>query len=295
VTELQFAIQQATSGLAIGSMYALVALGHVLIWNAMGILNFAHGEMVMLGAFLGLTFHIILRLPYWLSFVLVAGTGGVLGGLIRRSVYYTMFRQRAAGENFLIASIGMSVFFINMAIVIWGSMGFGFPDVFGGRPIRLFGLNILSRNVWILVIGILVMAALNWFLRKTKVGTAMRAVAQDKETAGVIGINVDTLDTLTFAMASALGAVAGILLAPAFLVTTGMGQSIGLKAFTAAIIGSFQSLPGAIIGGLSVGVIENLASAYVSSAYKDATAFVILLLVLIVKPTGLMGKGGMSR
>ncbi len=123
----------------------------------------------------------------------------------------------------------------------------------------------------------------------------MRAVAQDKEAAGFVGINVDRLDTLTFAMASALGGIAGILLAPAFLVTTGMGQSIGLKAFTAAIIGSFQSLPGAIIGGLSVGVIENLASAYVSSAYKDATAFVILLLVLIVKPTGLMGKGGMSR
>jgi branched-chain amino acid transport system permease protein len=146
-----------------------------------------------------------------------------------------------------------------------------------------------------MAIGIVIVIALNWFLRKTKVGTAMRAVAQDKITASIMGINVDALDTLTFAVASALGAVVGILLAPAFLVTTGMGQSIGLKAFTAAIIGSFESLPGAIIGGLCVGVIENLASAYVSSAYKDATAFVILLVVLIVKPRGLLGKGRTSR
>lgn len=283
------------SGLAIGSMYALIALGHVLIWNAMGILNFAHGEMVMVGAFLGLTFHIILRLPYWISFVLVALSGAVIGSMIRRSVYYYMFRKRASGENFLIASIGASVFFINIAIIIWGSMGFGFPDVFGRKPINIAGANILPRNLWILGIGVLIMLALNWFLRQTQLGTAMRAVAQDKETASVMGINVDALDTLTFALASALGGVAGILLAPAFLVTTAMGQSVGLKAFTAAIIGSFQSLPGAIIGGLSVGVIENLASAYISSAYKDATAFVILLLVLIVRPTGLLGKRGMAR
>jgi len=283
------------SGLAIGSMYALVALGHVLIWNAMGILNFAHGEMVMVGAFLGLTFHIILRLPYWLSFGFVAVSGAVIGSVIRRSVYYYMFRKRASGENFLIASIGMSVFLINIAIIIWGSMGFGFPDVFGRKPINIAGTNILPRNLWILGIGVLIMFALNWFLRQTQLGTAMRAVAQDKETASVMGINVDALDTLTFALASALGGVAGILLAPAFLVTTAMGQSVGLKAFTAAIIGSFQSLPGAIIGGLSVGVIENLASAYISSAYKDATAFVILLLVLIVRPTGLLGKRGMAR
>jgi len=283
------------SGLAIGSMYALVALGHVLIWNAMGILNFAHGEMVMVGAFLGLTFHIILRLPYWLSFGFVAVSGAVIGSVIRRSVYYYMFRKRASGENFLIASIGMSVFFINIAIIIWGSMGFGFPDVFGRKTINIAGTNILPRNLWILGIGILIMFALNWFLKQTQLGTAMRAVAQDKETASVMGINVDALDTLTFALASALGGVAGILLAPAFLVTTAMGQSVGLKAFTAAIIGSFQSLPGAIIGGLSVGVIENLASAYISSAYKDATAFVILLLVLIVRPTGLLGKRGMAR
>jgi branched-chain amino acid transport system permease protein len=295
VTEWQFGVQQVISGLAIGSMYALVALGHVLIWNAMGILNFAHGEMVMLGAFLGLTFHILLRLPYWLSLLLVALTGGILGGLIRRSMYYYMFRKRASGENFLIASIGASVFFINMAIIIWGSMGFGFPDVFGRRPLKVAGLNILPRNLWILAIGIMIVVALNWFLRKTRLGTAMRAVAQDKPTASMMGINVDALDTLTFAVASALGGIVGILLAPAFLVTTGMGQSVGLKAFTAAIIGSFESLPGAILGGLSVGVIENLASAYISSAYKDATAFVILLIVLIVKPRGLLGKGRTSR
>jgi branched-subunit amino acid ABC-type transport system permease component len=121
LTEWQFGLQQGISGLTIGSMYALVALGHVLIWNAMGILNFAHGEMVMLGAFLGLTFHVILRLPYWLSFLLVALTGGIIGGLMRRSIYYYMFRKRASGENFLIASIGASVFFINIAIIdgIW--------------------------------------------------------------------------------------------------------------------------------------------------------------------------------
>lgn len=290
MTEWQFAFQQLVSGLAIGSMYALVAFGFVLIWNAMGILNFAHGEMVMLGAFLGLTFHIVLHLPYWLSFLLVGLTGGVIGGLIRRSIYYYMFRKRASGENFLIASIGVSVFFINMAIIIWGSMGFGFPDVFGRRPIKVAGMNILPRNLWILGIGIVIVLALNWFLRRTRLGTAMRAVAQDKETASMMGISVDALDTFTFALASALGAIVGILLAPAFLVTTSMGQSVGLKAFTAAIIGSFESLPGAILGGLSVGVIENLASAYISSAYKDATAFVILLLVLIVKPRGLLAR-----
>jgi branched-chain amino acid transport system permease protein len=242
----------------------------------------------MLGAFLGLTFHMLLHLPYWLAFILVALTGGIIGGVVRRSIYYYMFRKRASGENFLIASIGVSVFFINIAIIIWGSMAFGFPDVFGRKPIKIAGLNILPRNLWILGIGIVLVMISNWFLRKTRIGTAMRAVAQDKETASIMGVNVDTLDTLTFALASALGAIVGILLAPAFFVTTGMGQQVGLKAFTAAIIGSFESLPGAIIGGLSVGVIENLSSAYISSAYKDATAFVILLLVLIIKPRGLL-------
>jgi branched-chain amino acid transport system permease protein len=288
LTEFQFVLQQIISGLTIGSMYALVAIGYVLIWNAMGILNFAHGEMVMIGAFLGLTFHILCHFPYWLSFLLVALTGAIVGAILRRGIYYYMFRKQAASENFLIASIGISILFINLAILIWGSMSFGFPDVFGRKPVRVAGMNILPRNLWILAIGVAVVLALNWFLRRTKVGTAMRALAQDKAAAAMMGINVDRLDTLTFALASALGAVVGILLAPAFLVTTGMGQSVGLKAFTAAIIGSFESLPGAILGGLSVGVIENLASAYISSAYKDATAFVILLLVLILKPRGLM-------
>lgn len=293
--DISFIVQQIASGLAIGSMYSLIALGHVLIWNAMGILNFAHGEMVMIGAFLGLTFHIILGFPYWLSFLLVAVTGGIIGGIIRRSVYYYMFRKRASGENFLIASIGFSVFFINIAIIIWGSMGFGFPDVFGGKPLSIAGINIQTRNIWILCIGIIVMFALNLFLRRTKIGTAMRAAAQDKETANAMGINVDVVDTFTFSLASALGAVAGVLLAPAFLVTTEMGQSVGLKAFTAAVVGGFGSLPGAIIGGLGVGVLENLVSGIIGSAYKEAVAFVILLLVLIIKPTGLMGNGGNTR
>lgn len=292
---LEFLVQQVVSGLAMGCTYALIALGHVLIWNAMRILNFAHNEVVMIGAFLGLTFHVLLGLPYWLSVFLACACGSLFGVALRRSVYHYLRRLQASGENFLIASIGVSVFLINLATIIWGAFGFGFPDVFGGKPISLLGVRILPRSLWILGVGASLVLLLHWFLSRTKLGTGLRAVAQDKETASIMGVDVDAADALTFAIASALGAVAGVLLAPAFLVTTDMGQSVGLKAFAAAVAGGLDSLPGAVVGGLTVGVIENLSCALVSSKYKDAVAFVLLLLVLLVKPSGLFGKEGRRR
>jgi branched-chain amino acid transport system permease protein len=277
------------SGLAVGSMYALVALGHVLIWNAMGILNFAHGELVMIGAFLGLTFHVIWGLPFFLSFILAGLSGAIIGAFLRRTVYYYLFRRRAMAENYLIASIGISILLINIALLIWGSMGFSFPEVFGSAPFQIGGIRIIPRNIWILAIGVAVMIVLTVFLKKTKLGRGMRATAQDKEAAAMMGINVDEVDTFTFALASAIGALAGILLAPVFFVTTAIGQLIGLKAFAAAVIGGFNSILGAVIGGLFIGVLENVIAGYVSSTYKDAISFSAMIITLIIIPTGLMG------
>lgn len=287
--ELQIFVQRIVSGLAIGSMYSLVALGHVLIWNAMGILNFAHGELVMIGAFLGLTFHVLWGLPFYLSFILAGLSGAIIGAFLRRTVYYYLVRRRAVAENYLIASIGISILLINIALMIWGSMSFRFPEVFGSTPLQIANVRIVPRNIWILAIGVAVMIVLTLFLQKTKTGRGMRATAQDKEAAAMMGINVDMMDTFTFALASAIGALAGILLAPVFFVTTGIGQLIGLKAFAAAVIGGFNSIFGAVIGGLFIGVLENVIAGYWSSTYKDAIAFSAMIITLIIVPRGLMG------
>ncbi len=288
--EMQILFQRIVSGLAIGSIYALVALGHVLIWNAMGILNFAHGELVMIGAFLGLTFHVLWDIPFLLAFPMVGIAGALIGAFLRRTVYYYMFRRNAAKENFLIASIGIGILLINLALLVWGSMGFSFPNVFGDVPYQFAGVRIVPHNIWILTIGVTIMIVLNLFLKKTKIGRAMRATAQDKEAASMMGINVDRVDTLTFALASTIGGLAGILLAPVFFVTTAMGQHIGLKAFAAAVLGGLDSILGAIIGGMFIGTVENITAGYISSSYKDAIAFIIMIITLIIIPKGILGS-----
>ncbi|HWQ78735.1 MAG TPA: branched-chain amino acid ABC transporter permease [Anaerovoracaceae bacterium] len=283
-------LQLLISGCAAGSMYALVALGHVMIWNAMGVLNFAHSEMVMLGGFLSLTFFVVLGLPYWLTFILVLICGCIIGAIIQRTMYQYMFFKRATRENFIIASIGLQVVLINLANVIWGSENFAFPDIFKGKTVELFGAIIPIRNFYILGTAFILVIVLTLVLERTKVGTGMRAVAQDREYAGAIGINVGLSDMLTFMVASSLGCVAGLLLAPVYLVTAGLGQAVALKAFATAVVGGFSNMMGAIVGGLFIGSAENLVSGFMGSEYKDAVAFIIMLVVLCLKPEGIMGK-----
>lgn len=289
---IQILLQRIVSGLAVGSMYSLVALGHVLIWNAMGILNFAHGELVMLGAFLGLTFHVLWGIPFPIALILVGVTGALIGGFLRRTIYYYLYRNNAVKENYLISSIGVSILIINIALLIWGSIGFSFPDVFGNTPFKMAGVRFIPRNIWIFAIAVTIMIVLNVFLGRTKLGRAMRAAAQDKETASMIGINVDLVDTLTFGIAAMIGSIAGVLLAPAMFVTVGMGQAIGLKAFAAAVIGGFTNISGAILGGVLLGVLENILGAFVPSNYKDVISFVVMILVLIIVPKGILGGKG---
>ncbi len=287
--DITFLLQLLISGTAIGCMYGVVALGHVLIWNALGVLNFAHSEMVMLGAFFSLTFFVTLELPYWLTFLLVPLVGCLLGCVIQRTMYRYLFRRKADRESFVIASIGLQVILINLANITWGKKNFSFPDIFQSKIVNIGGSMVPVRYFFVLGVALLLVVVLTTMLKKTKIGTAMRAVAQDREIADSIGINVALTDMLTFAIASALGCIAGLLLAPLYLVTAGMGQTIALKGFSAAVIGGFSSLWGTIVGGVFLGVCETVVAGVFGGAFKDIAAFVVLLLVLYIKPTGLVG------
>jgi branched-chain amino acid transport system permease protein len=291
-------LQLLVSGLAVGSIYALVALGFVLIYNAVGVVNFAQGEFVMLPSYIAVTFLLPAvtvfgtivhwQLPvvavYLLVLLLMAG----FGLLFNRIAYYPL-RDRG-WLPVVISTIGVSIFLRNFAQLTWGSQPLVMPSLFSADTISLGSLQI--RPQYLLVIGVTaVLIAFQYLLfERTTLGKQMRATAQDRATARLIGIRVGRIVAITFVYSALLGTISGLLVAPIFTVTKEMGALIALKAFAASIVGGFGSIPGAIVGGLAIGVIETFGGFYISSAYVDAIAFVILIAVLLVRPQGLFGE-----
>ncbi len=289
---MDYVIDLVIIGLSVGMVYALVALGISLIFSGLDIVHFAHGEIYMLGAFIGLMLFQKLSLPYVPTLLLAVILTGLVGVLIERLFYRRLTRSgggyTVAGMGMIIAGFGMSIVLQNVAFLIWGAKPLPFPVPFG-MPLEIGNLALPMSYVWIVLAALTLMFGLNLLLRKTMLGLAMRAVAYNKDIAYLSGVNVPLMISLTFGIGCSLGAAAGVLIGPINYVQVQMGIGVLIKAFAAAVVGGFGSLPGAVLGGLLVGVVESLGAGFVSGTYKDVYAFVLLIFVLMVKPSGILG------
>ena len=282
-------------GLSIGMVYALVAIGISLIYSGLDVVHFAHGEIYMLGAFIGLVIYEKLKLPFPVVLVGSMIVTGLVGVFIERVFYRRILRggggYTVAGMAMVICGFGMSIVLQNVAFLIWGARALPFPVSYG-MPIEVGNVTLPAAYVWIVVAALVLMTALHLFLKKTRLGLAVRAVAGNKEIAALMGIDVGLTISVIFGVACALGAAAGVLVGPINYVQVQMGIGVLIKAFAAAVIGGFGSLPGAVLGGLLVGVTESLGAGYLSGNYKDIYAFILLIIVLMVRPAGMFGVIG---
>ena len=286
-------LQFLTSGLTTGSTYALIAIGFSIIHNATGIVNFAQGEFVMLGGMFMITFYSVLRIPMVLSFVMTVLAVGGVGMLLERGPL-----RHAKSKDILVLvmiTVGASIVIRALSMILWGKNSMTLPPFSGETPLMVLGAALMPQSLWIFGITFFVVAGLNYFFKKTLTGKAMRAVAASRRSARLTGIPVDRMIFLSFTLSGALGAVAGIILTPVTTTSYDVGVMLGLKGFSAAILGGYGSMPGAVAGGFLLGVLESLGAGLVSSEYKDALAFLVLLMVLFFKPRGLFGRGKLRR
>lgn len=281
-------LQLFFSGLATGSIYALAALGFALLWQASGTINFAQGEFVMLPAFMMLGF-LALGLPLIPAFALsVVVSVIVLGWLFKRAVVDPLFKYGMM--PIVVATIGLAIVLRNGVRAGYSAEAHPFPSLFADKLFNVGGVVITLQDLGTFLVAMLIVAGTRAFLSRTLTGRAMQAVAQNSESAAVLGINVPRMIFYTFAINAALAAAAALLVTPTYLAKFDIGEGLGTKAFFAAIIGGFNNTGGALLGGLIVGVCENLAAAYISPAYKDAVALIIFMVVILFKPQGLLGR-----
>ncbi len=279
------------NGISLGSIYAIIALGYTMVYGIAKMLNFAHGDVIMVGAYVCFFAIAKFNLPPVVGLLLAIVICTLLGIIIERLAYKPL--RQATSLAVLITAIGVSYFLQNAAQLLWTSNPKIFPDLFGGAKITLFGGDmIIPVGTLITIVAcVVIMIALTFFTNSTKMGKAMRACSEDKGAAQLMGINVNRTISVTFAIGAALAAIAGVLLCSAYpsLVPT-TGSMPGIKAFTAAVFGGIGSIPGALLGGVLLGVIEIFAGAYISTQLSNAIVFLVLILVLLIKPTGLLGK-----
>lgn len=280
------------SGLSLGSVYAIIALGYTMVYGIAKMLNFAHGDVIMVGGYISYIALSRLNMPGWLSVILAMVVCTVLGILIEGLAYKPL--RAAPSLAVLITAIGVSYLLQNSALLIWGANVKSYPSLISGTFKLAFGENQLSISyvsVVTIVACIIIMIGLTLFTSKTKMGKAMRACSEDKGAAQLMGINVNKTISVTFAIGSALAAIAGVLLCssyPTLVPTT--GSMPGIKAFTAAVFGGIGSIPGAFLGGLLLGIIESFAKAYISTQLANTIVFAVLIVILLVRPAGLLGK-----
>ena len=279
------------NGVSLGSVYAIIALGYTMVYGIAKMLNFAHGDVIMIGSYVVFVATGSMGLPPLAGVLLAVVVCTVLGVVIERVAYKPL--RAASPLAVLITAIGVSYLLQNVALLIWGADTKSFSNVISLPSLKLAGGSIVITGVTIVTIigGILIMAGLMLFISKTKTGQAMLAVSEDKGAAQLMGINVNKTISVTFAIGSGLAAIAGVLLCSAYpSLTPYTGSMPGIKAFVAAVFGGIGSIPGAFIGGILLGVIEILSKAYISSQLSDAIVFSVLIVVLLVKPTGILGK-----
>ena len=285
---MDFVLQLLFQGVGIGAVYALVALGFVLIFRATNVVNFAQGEFPMVAAFLMVVFAVDLGWPYWLSFLIALGGMALLGAIFNLGVYYPL-RHRTY-LPVIISTIGASILLANSTLALYGPQPQVLQGWFDTPGIQAGGVFLDSQYLLIIGVTILLVAFNYWFFEHTLLGKKLQATSQDKEMASLLGISVSTMIMITFVYSALLGGLAGILVAPILFVSIQMGGTIALKAFAATIIGGFGDVTGAIVGGLLLGVIESLAAYHISVPYKDAYAFLALFIFLLFRPSGIFGE-----
>ncbi len=302
-------VQQLINGLVLGSIYALVALGYTMVYGILGLINFAHGDITMIGALVSLTLIQLLAaagIPAPVI-LLLAGGGAVmvcaiLGLSIERIAYRPL--RRAPRLAPLITAIGVSILLQYSAALIWGKQYIALPKIIEPAQLTIFGAQLTSLQAAIFLLACTIMAGLLWFIKTSRMGRAMRATEQNPDVAGLMGVNTNTIIAFTFVLGSAIGAIAGLMIVLYYgLGHYFMGFMLGLKAFTAAVLGGIGNVGGAVLGGLLLGVIESLASGYIGdltggvlgSNYRDIFAFLVLVLVLVLRPAGLLGHQGGDR
>ncbi|MFP4476061.1 MAG: branched-chain amino acid ABC transporter permease [Desulfatibacillaceae bacterium] len=290
--------QQLTNGLAVGGIYALIALGYTMVYGVLKLINFAHGDLFTIGAYLGLTLLTSLTLTDRIGpalgilvlAVMIMVLVGIVGTLLDRVAYKPL--RTSPRLSAVVSALGASIVFSNAIMLIYGARLEVYPHgILPTNAISVLGLSVPIMRVVILVSSVVLMVALYVFIQKTRIGTAIRAAAIDQDAARLMGINVDRVIMLVFFIGPALGGAAGVMVGLYYgQINFNMGWIYGLKAFTAAILGGIGNIPGAMVGGLLLGVIEALGAAYISIAWKDAIAFFVLILILIIRPTGLLGE-----
>lgn len=282
-------LAQIINGLSTGGMYALVAIGYTMVYGIAKMINFAHGEIIMVGAYLAYVSTALFGMPVYVS-VPISIIGCALLGVVTEKVAYKPLRN-SGSLAVLITAIGISYLLQNLFLIIFGSAAVTFPTYMPSGAIQIFGLSITYVSLLSLVLTAICTGLLLLFINKTRLGKAMRAVSEDKGAAELMGINVNNTISLTFAIGSGLGAIAGVIYGMSYsLINPYLGAMLGIKAFIAAVLGGIGSIPGAMVGGLIIGVAEAFTIAYISSAFSDAVVFGILIFILLVKPAGLFGK-----
>ncbi|WP_315018960.1 branched-chain amino acid ABC transporter permease [Abiotrophia defectiva] len=286
---LQWFLQQLFNGLSTGSIYALIALGYTMVYGTIRLINFAHGDILMMGAFFGFYLVNVQGMDFYLSLALTMVFTSVLGVTIERVAYKPLRKSTRVAA--LITAIGVSFLLENAMIYFFGPEVKAYPTSFKTTTFKVMGAAINSKQILIFVATILLMVALQFIVKYTKMGKAMRAVAVDEEAAQLMGINVDAVISFTFALGSALAGVAGVLYGLYYnQMAATMGLTPGLKAFVAAVVGGIGSIPGAMVGGYLIGLLETFVSAFGGSTFKDAAVYALLIVILLVLPAGLFGK-----
>lgn len=280
--------QQIINGLSLGSIYALIALGYTMVYGIIQLINFAHGDIYMIGAFTGY-FAIMSGLPFPVALLLAMVCPAIVGAVMERAAYKPL--RYSPRITALITAIGVSLFLENLGILILKPDPRSFPHVFDAAPFKFSGVTVSAAQVLTFTVTLVLMVGLTLFIRHTKTGKAMRALAQDLEAAQLMGININRIISATFTIGSALAGAAGVMVGILIpRIEPLMGIMPGLKAFVAAVIGGIGSIPGAMLGGVLMGLVETLATGFISSTWRDAIAFGLLIVILLFKPSGILGR-----
>ena len=280
-------LQQVFNGIMLGSTYAIVALGLTLVFGILHIPNFAHGHLYMLGAYIGFFLMTLYGFGFWTALIASMIILALVGMLVERVVYRPL--QKRPVINSFISAVGALMVLETGVIVLWGPQGRRIPNPYPGI-VDLLGITMTWQRLLVILVAIVLIILLQMFIKKTTVGTTIEAVAQNREGAMLVGINVNRVFSLTFAISTATAAAAACLVAPIFMISPTMGALLGMKAFVIVILGGLGSIPGAILGGYILGLLEAIGGGYLSAAYKDVYAFGALILILSIRPTGLFGR-----
>lgn len=278
-------LQHLVNGLVLGATYALLGIGLTLIFGIMRVVNFAHGELYALGAYMAFAVVTILKLNFFYALILSGAVGFAFGALVE----YVLLRRRnlASIDEVMLIMIGAMIIMQNTELLVWGGVAKVVPSPFSQDPLVLGEVSVSPIRLFVLVTAVLLLVVFYFMIERSRLGMAMRATFQDRDAARIVGVNVSRIYTLTFALGSGMAAIAGALLSPIFVVSPTMGDLASLKAFAIVILGGLGNLGGAAIGGFALALIEEFGAGYVSTAYRDALGFLVILLVMVVRPSGL--------